>query len=271
MAMENAESSFKLQDRTAILTGPCNTTNQAIAFKLTQMGVNIALIDRNIEKSQRFANQLMDAREAHERFGRAVAVQADLSKAHHIQDAIGRAAESYGGIDIYVDGLMTTEARAFKDPSALDDLDRVIDVNLRAPLMMTHAVLRYLESRKRGRVIYLLHDIVRMGLARNALIASTRGGLANYARVLAREVAENNVTVNCIAIGLTEEFLMSQNQPGEQISIQESQNRLTKTYPFAQMTEPEKIANMVAFIASPLGAGVTGQTLAVSQGLSMMS
>lgn len=278
MGNESAESSFKLQDRTAILTGPCNTINQSIANKLTQMGVNIAIVDRNIEKSNRFANQLMDAREIHERFGRAVAIQADLSKAHHIQDAVARAAEAFGGIDIYIDGLMTTEARPFKDPSSLDELDRALDVNLRAPLMMTHAVLRYLEGRKRGRLIYLLHDIARLGIANNALLAITRTGLSAFARTLGREMAENNVTVNCIAFGVSEEFLLSQapqaqgkapNTPGAASgSIHELHQQLLRAYPFAAMTEPEKIANMVAFLASPLGSGITGQTIAVSHGLS---
>jgi NADP-dependent 3-hydroxy acid dehydrogenase YdfG len=93
MASESTESSFKLQDRTAVITGPCNSMNQAIAMKFTMMGANVALIDRNVERTQRFATQLMDTREVYEKYGRAVAIQADLSKQHHIQDAVGRAAE----------------------------------------------------------------------------------------------------------------------------------------------------------------------------------
>lgn len=270
MAIENSESSFKLQDRTALLTGPCNSINQAIASRLTQMGVNIAIVDRNVEKSTRFASQLMDAREVQERFGRAVAIQADLSKAHHIQDAVAKAAECFGGIDIYIDGLMTTEARGFKDPASLDELDRIIDINLRAPLMMTHSVLRFLEGRKRGRVIYLMHDLARLGVVNNSLLAVTRTGLSAFARSLARETAENNITVNCIALGVSEEFLLAQSKT-ESTSINELQAQLVKSFPFAQMTEPEKVANLVAFLASPLGSGLTGQTVAVSQGLSFLS
>lgn len=271
MPIENTEITFKLQDRTALLTGPCNSVNQSIAMKLTQMGVNIALVDRNIDRSKRFADQLMDAREVQERYGRAVAVQADLSKSYHVQDAVGRAAEAFGSIDIYIDGLMITEAKRFREPTALDDFDRIMDVNLRSPLMMTHAVMKFLEGRKRGRIIYLMHDIARLGITDNALLAATRSGLTAFARSLSREVAENNITANCIATGITEEFLLSQNAPTEQSSIQEGLMRLNKSYPNATMTEPEKIANLVAFLASPLGSGITGQTIAVSQGLSFLS
>lgn len=273
MAIESVETSFKLQDRTAILTGPCNSFNQAIALKLTQMGANVALIDRNIEKTQRFAEQLMDAREVHERYGRAVTVQADLSKLHHVQDAITRAAEAFGGIDIYIDGLMITDVHKFREPSSLDEFERLIDVNLRSPMMMTHGALQFLESRKRGRIIYLMHDLARLGYQGNSLLSVTRTGLSAFARTLSREVAESNITVNCVAIGVTEEFLLNQIPqagPGS-LSIQEAQARLTKEMPNASVVEPEKIANMIAFLASPLGAGITGQTIAVSQGLSFLS
>jgi NAD(P)-dependent dehydrogenase (short-subunit alcohol dehydrogenase family) len=267
--MEITESSFKLQDRTALITGPCTSFNQAIAMKLTQMGTNIALVDRNVEKIQRFAEQIMDAREVHERFGRAVALQADLTKPHHAQDAIGRAAEAFGGIDIYIDGLMTAPVKRFRDASTLEELERVIEINLRVPLLLTHLVLRYLEGKKRGRVIYLMHDLPRTGFQHNGLMAASRSGLSTFVRTLSREAAEYNITANCVSLGLTEELLLSQN--GESSSVQSAHAKLLESLPGAPLTEPERIANLVAFLASPLGAGITGQTIAVSQGLSLLS
>ncbi|MCM2280367.1 MAG: SDR family oxidoreductase [Bdellovibrionaceae bacterium] len=265
---DSSESSFKLQDRTAILTGPCTTYNQAIAQKLTQLGANVALIDRNIERAQRFATQMMDQREINERYGRAVAIAADLAKQHHVQDAITRTAESFGGIDIFIDGLMTTEVVSFKTPNALDELDRLIDINLRAPILFTHGVMRFLESRKRGRIIYLLHDLARVGFEKNSLLAATRTGLTQFAKTLARETASANITVNCVALGLTEEFVLAQHKDAG--SIQAAQEKLKHEIPHALMTEPDRMANVVAFLASPLGAGVTGQTIAASQGLSLL-
>jgi NAD(P)-dependent dehydrogenase (short-subunit alcohol dehydrogenase family) len=279
--MADMDASFKLSERTALLTGPCTTINQAIASKLTSLGCNVALVDRNIEKSSRFAEQLMNEREVNERNGRAVAIQADLSKSHHVQDAASRAAESFGGLDIFIDGLMTTDVREFREPTALDDIDRLIDVNLRSPLMMTHAVLKFLEGRKRGRIIYLQHDIVRLGIEKNGLLAATRGGLSDFARTLAREVAVNNVTVNVVSVGVSEEFLIQQtNPPGapgargqgaattqSKTSINDSLAVLKQSFPRATMMEPDRVANLIAFLASPLGAAMTGQTIAANQGL----
>jgi NAD(P)-dependent dehydrogenase (short-subunit alcohol dehydrogenase family) len=277
--MAELDASFKLNERTALLTGPCTTINQSIATKLTSLGCNVALVDRNIERSSRFAEQLMNNREIHERHGRAVAIQADLSKSHHVQDAASRAAESFGGLDIYIDGLMTSDVREFRDPQSLEDLDRMMDVNLRSPLMMTHAVLKFLEGRKRGRVIYLQHDVVRLGLEKNGILAATRGGLPDFTRVLAREVAVNNVTVNVVALGISEEFLIQQSSPPgapgtrgigaatSQTSINEALQALRQSFPRATMIEPDRVSNLVAFLASPLGAGITGQTISVNQGL----
>ena len=101
-------------------------------------------------------------------------------------------------------------------------------------------------------------------------MAVARSGLSAFSRTLAREEAEFNITVNCVAMGTTEEFLLSQ-VGGESISIQEAQSRLLQVQPHAQMIESERIANVIAFLASPLGAGITGQTIAVSQGMSLMT
>ena len=275
------DASFKLSERTALLTGPCTTINQAIATKLTSLGCNVALIDRNIEKASRFADQLMNTREVNERFGRAVAIQADLSKSHHVQDAASRAAEAFGGLDIFIDGLLTTDVREFRDPLALEDIDRLIDVNLRAPLMMTHAVLKFLEGRKRGRIIYLQHDIVRHGIEKNGVLAATRGGLSDFARILSREVAPNNVTVNVVSVGISEEFLIQQtNPPGapgargqgaatthNRGSINEALTEMRTSFPRAAVVDPDRVANLIAFLASPLGSAMTGQTIAANQGM----
>jgi 3-oxoacyl-[acyl-carrier protein] reductase len=275
MAIESVETSFKLQDRTAILTGPCNTYNQAIAIKLTQLGTNVAFVDKNIDRAQRFAQQLMDTREINERFGRAFAIAADPAAPNGVKDGVTRAAEAFGGVDFYIDGSMITEGRRFREQQSLESLNSFIDMNLRAPLLFTHAVLKFLEGRKRGRVIYLMHDALRTGLTYNSLGAATRTGLSNFARSLAREVAEFNVTVNCVAVGLTEEFLLAQNftpsTEGGTISIQEAQSRIAQLLPQAQLMEPERIANIVAFLASPLAVGITGQTIAASQGLTGLS
>jgi len=286
------DSGFKLNDRNALLSGPVSSVNQSIARKLTELGCNVALLDRNVEKASRFADQLNSAREINEKFGRAVAIQADLSKAHHVSASISKAAEAFGGLDIYIDGLMTTEVLPFSEPRILDELERLIDVNLKAAVMTSHSVLKYLEGRRRGRMIFLMQAYGTKGLEGNSLLSVTRGGLADFVRTLSREVSTNQFTVNGISIGASEEFLLAQvtpqgvggargsGAPGatgtvqtqkehiqtqrEQTgSIQSAVEALRTRYPNAQILDSERVANTVAFLASPLGLGINGQILEV--------
>jgi NAD(P)-dependent dehydrogenase (short-subunit alcohol dehydrogenase family) len=264
--MESNE--FKLQERTALITGPCTSLVQSIAATLTQLGCSVVMTDTSVDTHQRYAERLMDAREVHDRFGRAASVVADFSSVKGVQDTVSRAAQTFGGIDIYIDGLNAFDQKNFRDESALAEVDALLLMNLRAPLMMTQNLLRFLEGRKRGRIVYLIHDLMRLGVGEFTVASAARGGLIQLARALARETLKNKVTVNCVATGVSEELLLSFGK--NQLSIQAAQSELVKRFPEAQITETEKVAQTVAFLASSMGSAITGQTIAVSQGLSFL-
>ena len=266
--MDLVENSFRLQDRTAIITGDCESINQAIGRKLTQLGTDVAFLNANIDRAQKYCEQLMNNHEVNDKYGKAIAIKTDFSKISNYQDSISKVAESFGGVDILIDNSGSNKIENFKDAKLHESLEAMIEVNLRAPLFFTHAAYRFLESRKRGRVIFLLPDLVRMGLAQNSLFAATRTGLIHFAKSFAREVHASNITVNCVASGLNEEFLLGQNPEAK--SPQAALEMTQKKHPDAQMMDSERIANLVAFLASPLGSGITGQTIAVNQGLTMI-
>ena len=267
--MELVENSFRLQDRTAIITGEADSINQALGRKLTQLGTDVAFIHTHIERAQKFCEQLMNNYEVNDKFGKAIAIKVDITKPASFQDAISRVAESFGGVDILIDNMTSYTLHTFKDAQSLEAMDHLLEANLKAPLYFTHAALKFLESRKRGRVIYLLPDLARMGLQKNSMLAATRTSLVHFAKSLAREVQLNQITVNCVACGLSEEFVLAQKLDVK--SLQAGVEHMQKTLPEAQLMDSERIANLVAFLASPLGAGMTGQTIAVNQGLSMMA
>jgi 3-oxoacyl-[acyl-carrier protein] reductase len=313
--MDNIDASFKLQDRTALIAGPCNNVVQSIASKFTQLGCNVAMIDTStitiagetaavaparqsgLDRAKRFADQLMDAREINERFGRAIALPLEGTSPAQIADTITRAAEAFGGVDIYIDAMLSHRAVKFRSPESIAYLAHDIDFSLRVPMLITHSLMRFLEARKRGRVIFLVNDIARAGIAEYGLMAASRSGLLAFAQSLARETLEHNVTVNCVAMGVTEDLLLSQ-LPGSAASaaasspsaaaathagsghssstgaakygasLQDAQAELLKVTPRAVLIDGEKIANVVAFLASPVSSSITGQTLAASLGLS---
>src|SRR4051812_5527619 len=116
---------FKLQERTALLVGPCTSTIQSIAMTLTSYGCSVAMVDSNADAHARFAERLMDAREINPKAGRAAAFSIDLRTVNGPKDAVGKAAESFGGIDIYVDGSITFDGVGLKDNSP-DEIRKII-------------------------------------------------------------------------------------------------------------------------------------------------
>jgi NAD(P)-dependent dehydrogenase (short-subunit alcohol dehydrogenase family) len=268
------ESNLKLHDRTALIFTNPGATVHVIATKLTQLGVNVAIVESKTklgekpsEQLVRLTEQLSDAREINDAFGRALLLSAVPAQKTSLQEAVGRVAESFGGIDILVDASLFTENRAFADPKTPDMIEATITSNLEAPIAMTHAALKFLEGKKRGRVIFLLPDLFRAGFQGHSLASAARGGLVAFSRTLARELMASQVTVNCIAHGPTEEFLLGHAAKGT--NIQMAQKTLNTDWPQAVLMDAEKLANSIAYLASPLSSGMTGQTIVVSQGLTM--
>src|SRR5258708_23340917 len=137
--MELVENSFKLQDRTAIVVGECDSVNQAIGRKLTQLGTDVAFIHTNIDRAQKLCDQLMNNYEVNDRFGKAFAIKAELGKESQYQDVISRVAERFGGVDILIDNMTSMLVTPFKELKSLDALDKLIENNLKAPLHFTDA------------------------------------------------------------------------------------------------------------------------------------
>lgn len=264
-----SQNPLKLNDRTVLLTGGTTAIGHGIAMGLADLGANIAILDKNVDKAQRLAEQINDAREVHSYKGRGAAIEADLSKPHHAREAVSRVAEVFGGVDIYVDGLTLSRNLTFESEGFFEELDRVIAVNLKSPLYLSQEVLKFMRVRKPGRIIYLVQDISRIGYPGETLSAVSRTGLFAFARSLAREVAGLNITVNCLAIGPTEDYLLMRDPQAS--SIHQAQQDLVKAIPQARMTQPDDITGVIAFIASQMSMAVTGQTLAASGGLTMMS
>lgn len=260
---------MKLNERTVLITGATTVVGSGICQALSELGANIAILDKNVDKAQRIADQINDQREVKMERGRAGAFLADLTKPHHAKESISRVAEIFGGVDIYVDALTLARNLTFESEGFFEELDRFVDVNLKAPLFITHEVLRFMKGRKRGRIVYLLQDMSRVGYPGETLSAVSRTGLIGFARSLAREVAPHNITVNCLAIGPTEEYLLMRDPKAA--SIHQAQQDLLKSIPQAKMTLPDDISGIVSFIASGFSQSMTGQTLVASGGLTMMT
>lgn len=248
---------FNLRERTALIVGPFTTTTQSLVMGLTQMGSDCVLLDFDNTASQRFCNQINDAREINPKFGRALGVKSPMKTSEDIRDAIGSAAQAFGSVDLFIDAQAYNKPNRYKIGEPLDYLDEEILQNFKSSVMLTHAVLNFLKNRKRGRILYLLNETYP-----DPILAAARGALIPFAQSLAKQVAEHNITVNVLKLGLTEEFILAMHP--EASSIKEAVLKLREKEPHLRITEPDKITNTVTYLVSQFGVAVNGQVISLS-------
>ncbi len=258
---------ISLKDKRFLVTGGTTDVGRSLTLALSRYGADIAIADKNPEKAQRIINEINESREIKEDYGRAAFIEADLTIPGNAKEAVSRAAETFGGIDILICGLYRSYISKTDGDDYLKEFERLVDINLKSAIYTAHAVIPFMKGRKRGKIIFLVPDMVRFGAEGESLTSATRGGLIYYARALARELAPSNIAVNCVAMGPTEDYLISRDpQAG---SIRQAEVKLKDVIPMGRVLRGEEITQTIVFLSSSAADAVTGQTWAVNGGLTM--
>jgi 3-oxoacyl-[acyl-carrier protein] reductase len=253
---------LNLRERTVVILGPLGPTLQNLVMGLTQNGADVALVDAEADKMQKFCTAVSDQREVNPKNGRAGVFPVQWDQPGSLKDALGKAAQTFGSIDVYIDAMMASKPSPFQVGAENTEIDSLIQKNLTISLKTTEYAAGFLKSRKRGRIVYLLQDSMNRGLAVDAIATAARTGLIAFSKSLARQLQEFNVTVNCLSLGLTEEYLLGHFPDSP--SIKEAQEKMKSVDPLIRITEPEKIANSLLYLCSSSGAAVTGQHIVLS-------
>ncbi len=253
---------LNLRERTVVITGPVGPTLQNLVMGLTQVGADVALIDSDAAKMERFCQNVSDQREVNPKFGRAMAIPVQWDNFNSIRDAVGKAAQTFGSIDIYIDSLSEVRPSPFHVGSENPAIESLLHHNLAVPLRVTEVVAPFLKGRKRGRIVYLLQDAMNRSLISDAVATAARTGLIAFSKTLARQLQDVNVTVNCMSLGLTEEYLLGHFPDCS--TIKEAHEKMKAVDPLFRITEPEKIANSILYLCSNAGSAVTGQHIVLN-------
>jgi len=191
--------------------------------------------------------------------GRAEAMQADSADPDAVRDAVGAAVKMFGRLDILVNnaGLLGTRRL---DGYDLDEFDRMYAVNVRAPFVAAEAARPHLGEG--GRVL-MIGSIVadRIGVSGAAVYATTKAAIAGMTRGLARDFGPKGVTVNNVQPGPTETDMNPASSP--HYEWLKSQN------PLGRVGQPQEIANLVAFLASPESSYINGASLTADGGFTI--
>ncbi len=247
---------MQVEGRVAMVTGSGNGIGAAIARRLAGDGATVAVCDLDGPAAGAVAGEIG---------GGAIPVTVDVSDSGAVRAAVSEIERALGPIEVLVNNAGFDRIEPFMD-STEDTWDRLWRVNLKGTIICCKTVLESsMIPGGRGRIVNLGSDAGRVGSSGEAVYSATKGGIIAFTKTLAREMARNGVTVNCVCPGPTDTALLA--QLGEASSgLRES---LAKAIPMRRIGQPDEVAAMVAFLASDDAAYVTGQTVSVNGGLTM--
>ncbi|WP_446745180.1 SDR family NAD(P)-dependent oxidoreductase [Silvibacterium acidisoli] len=243
--------SHSLEGKVALVTGASRGIGAAIAKRLAQEGANVAI---TYSKDAKGAEAVVSAVEA---LGhKAVAVQADAADVKAVTAAVEQAVKAFGRIDVLVNNAGTAIPKPFED-TPLDELNRVIDINVRGVMVTTQAVLKHMPNG--GRIISIGscvgERIMTPGLT---AYAATKGAVKMFTQGLARELGSRGITVNNVQPGPIDTDLNPAS--GDWATPQLAATALNR------YGHVDEVAALVAFVAGPDAAYITGTNLTVDGG-----
>lgn len=238
------------------MTGAGRHVGRRIAEVLGAAGAAVAINDIAPERAEETAAALADAHGV-----KAAACPGDITDPRAVAEVVQRAGELLGPVDILVNnagipaGGTTRWGTDFAD-SAPEEWAPLVELNLTAVLHCTHTVLPGMRARGWGRIVHIVSDSARSGMAGVAVYAAAKAATAAFSRCLAVEVGEAGITSNCLSLGT----LPAPGTPPDRLA------RLARSYPVGRTGTPDDVAPAVLWLASDEAAWVTGQTVSVNGG-----
>ena len=245
---------FDLTGKTALVTGASGGIGSCIARALHGQGAQVVLTGTRREALDELAASLGDG---------AFVMTANLSDAEEVAGIAAATTELAGApIDILVnnagitrDGLMMR----MKD----EDWDAVMDVNLKAAMILSRSVMRPMMKNRWGRIIQISSIVGYTGNPGQANYAAAKAGMAGFTKALAAEVASRGITANMIAPG----FIRT---PMTDALTDDQKTALLGNVPADRLGEAEEIAAAVVYLASPQSGYTTGATMHINGGMAML-
>jgi 3-oxoacyl-[acyl-carrier protein] reductase len=242
----------KLAGKVAVVTGGSRGIGAAIARRLATDGASVAI---TYTKGADAAASVI--KEIERAGGKAIAIQADAADADAVKAAIEKTVATFGRLDVLVNNAGTAIPKTFEE-ATLEEMDRVIDINIRGVFVATQAALKHI--RDGGRIITIGSAVGERVLTPGLVAyAATKGAVKIFTQGLAREVGSRGITVNNVQPGPIDTDLNP--ATGDWAVPQKAVTALNR------YGHVDDIAAMVAFVAGPEASYVTGANLTVDGGM----
>lgn len=241
---------FDLTGQTAIVTGAAGGIGEVIARRLAQAGATVVIADLNLEAGEAVAATLPN---------HSFAMKLDVTNPASSNELAAEVVKRTGRIDIVVNnaGVAGKAAPVWEQTDA--DWALCVAVNLNGPFYLCRAVIPYMRERKYGRIVNIASIAGKEGNPNMSAYSSTKAGLIGLTKSLGKEVAKEGICVNAVTPAVVRTKMLEQLTP-EQVGY------MTARIPMGRTGEPEEIAAVVHFLASPDCSFVTAQTYDASGG-----
>jgi NAD(P)-dependent dehydrogenase (short-subunit alcohol dehydrogenase family) len=252
---------FRLGGKTALVTGGSRGLGQYMAEALSDAGANVVLCSRNLETLEEVKAGI------EERGGKALALACDVTDPENVDNVVAETEEAFGAIDVLINNSgMAWGAPAEEMP--VEKFDLVVQVNVRGTFLMAQAVGRRMIERGEGGKIVNVASIAgliggRPDYMQTIGYNSSKGAVISMTQNLATSWAQYDINVNAIAPGWFPTDMSGS-------LIEEFEDKMLEDIPLHRFGQPEDIKGVVVFLASPAANYVTGQTVIVDGGLTVL-
>jgi NAD(P)-dependent dehydrogenase (short-subunit alcohol dehydrogenase family) len=249
---------FDLTGRVAIVTGGGSGIGRQMAEGLAEMGADLVLCARHLDRCEQAATELRD-------FGvRTLALHCDVRDAAQVEAVVERTRSEFGGIDVLVNNSGTVWG-AWPEDTPLEGWQKVVDVNLTGTFLFSQAAGRVMIEQKAGKIVNIASVAALTGsppeIMNTIAYNATKGGIISFTRDLACKWARHGIAVNAIAPGWF---------PSEMSNfvLEQHGEALYDYIPLRRFGGPDDLKGAVVYLASRASDYVTGQTLVVDGGQS---
>lgn len=258
-----------LAGKTVIVTGAGSNIGRGIALGFCKEKANVIVAEIDPKQG---ANAVEFFKK--ETGANAIFIQTDVTKLDSVENMVKQAVEKTGRVDAVINNVGWTRDFFFLDKQ-VSDFEREIALNFWSVIHCVKAALPHMVAKKAGNFVNIASDAGRVGEPREAVYSGTKGGVIAYSKAMAKEYGRFGIRFNTVCPAVT---IPKPEEAGDQSMWKENlafmtperQAQWVKLYPLGRLTTPLDVANATVFLASDAAAYITGQTLSVNGGFSMV-
>lgn len=253
-----------LNGKVAAITGAGQGIGRAIALRLAEDGADIAVCDINEKTGKKVADEVL------KKGRQSLFVKVEVTNSKMVKDMVKKIIDRFGKINIFVANAAISQVKKFLDITE-DDWNKMIATNLTSVFLTDKAVIPYMQKQGGGKIINAASIVGKQGAALFSHYSAAKFGVIGLTQALAKELAEDNITVNAYCPGIVDTPMWKVGEEGVSkiwgIKPEDATKKYIENTLLKRLTKPEEIAGLVSFLASEDANFMTGQSVVLDGGI----